>query len=231
MAAGVGKQLELGAMAAPKRRGRPPGKGKKRGVPHRARPHHERGEPVHVTMRVVRELPSLREWRVAEAIELAIGKGHKEGFRVIHYSIQPDHLHLVVEAEGRRTLMRGIQGLAIRMAKYVNARLGREGRVFQERYHARALGSPLEVRRCLAYVLLNFRKHVQRAVGADPLSSGRWFDGWSTAVRVGEADRPREDARPPVRRALTWLATKGWRRHGLVSPNERPATAEVRPSR
>src|SRR5262245_15005416 len=115
MATGVGEQLELGGMAARKKRGRQPIQGKTRGVRHRARPYHERGEPVHVTMRVERDLPSLREWRAAEAIEGAIGNGHKEGFRVIHYSIQPDHLHLVVEAEGRRTLMRGIQGLAIRI--------------------------------------------------------------------------------------------------------------------
>ena len=176
-------------------------------------------------MRVVRELPSLREWRTSEAIEGAIRHGHKEGFRVIHYSIQPDHLHLIVEAEGRRTLMRGVQALAIRTARNLNQRLGRRGRVFQERYYGRALGTPLEVRRCLAYVLLNFRKHVHRSAGGDPLSSGRWFDGWSAAPRFDEDRPPDGSERPPIRRALTWLATRGWRRHGLVSPHERPATA------
>ena len=177
-----------------------------------------------MTMRVVREVPSLREWRVSEVIEAAIRGGHREGFRVIHYSIQPDHLHLVVEAEGRRTLMRGVQALAIRTARNVNRQLGRRGRVFRERYHARSLATPLEVRRCLAYVLLNFKKHVDRAAGIDPLSSGRWFDGWSANELRCDDDRP-PDARnrPPTRRALTWLATRGWRRHGLVSPKERPA--------
>jgi hypothetical protein len=214
--------LEFLATAVPKRRGRP-ALGRKRGVPHRARPYHDRAQPVHVTMRVVRELPSLREWRTSEAVERAIGRGHKEGFRVVHYSIQPDHLHLVVEAEGRRTLMRGVQALAIRVAHSLNKQLGRRGQVFQGRYHARALGTPLEVRRCLAYVLLNFRKHVQRSAGIDPLSSGRWFDGWSAAAPVID-DRPPSAVRPPIRRPLTWLATRGWRRHGLLSPLERPAT-------
>jgi hypothetical protein len=83
------------------------------------------------------------------------------------------------------------------------------------RYHARTLRTPTEVRNAIAYVLLNFRKHLRGAPGVDPRSSGRWFDGWShqtSPVPLG--------AIAPSR---TWLASAGWRKAGgLIDVNERP---------
>ena len=68
------------------------------------------------------------------------------GFRLVHFSVQRDHLHLLAEASDRRALSRGMQGLSIRVAKAVNRRLGRRGAVFADRYHARALKTPREAR-------------------------------------------------------------------------------------
>jgi hypothetical protein len=177
-------------------------------------------------MRVRRDLPNLR-WRAHDAIERSIGKSHKEAFRVIHYSIQPDHIHFVVEAEGRITLMRGIRGLAIRMAKAINHDLARRGPVFAERYHARALRTPREVRNAFVYVMANWKKHVQPARGIDPLSSARWFTGWKAKPPPPEDwySPPWEYARPLIRPARTWLAAKGWRRYGLLAVNEQPHEA------
>jgi len=68
---------------------------------------------------------------------------------VLQFSVQRDHIHLLVEAPDGRALSRGLQGLAIRIAKGVNRILGRRGRVWADRFHARALRTPREVRNAL----------------------------------------------------------------------------------
>jgi hypothetical protein len=100
--------------------------------------------------------------------------------------------------------------------------------VLDGRYHHRSLRSPREVRRALAYVLLNARRHLQkqrRAAGRavlDGASSARWFDGWRPEVASRLLDAP-EPRRPEVARPRTWLLRIGWRRLGRIDPGELPA--------
>jgi hypothetical protein len=148
------------------------------------------------------------------------------GARLVQYSIQSNHLHLIVEAEGRLALSRAMQGLAVRLARRLNAQMGRRGRVFADRFHARALRTPLEVRRALLYVLHNHRHHASyhrapnHRAGADldPLSSAALFDGFSDCKRAP----PIRD--PPVAEPSTWLLRIGWRRHGLLGRDESPSS-------
>jgi len=125
---------------------------------------------------------------------------------------------MIVEADDRTRLSRGLRGLAIRVARAVNRALGRRGPVWGDRYHARPLKTPREVRHALVYVIQNAKKHARGVHGLDPCSSARWFDGWSDEPAAGA----RECA--PVARARTWLARVGWRRHGLIHRDEQPAT-------
>jgi len=81
------------------------------------------------------------------------------GFRLVHYSVQAHHVHLIVEAQDREALARGLRGLSIRLARQLNKVLGRRGRLFVDRYYARALSTPREVRNGLRYVLLNTTRH------------------------------------------------------------------------
>ena len=201
--------------------GRRKGAGRKRvsprpNVPHTRRPTHAQAHPIHVTLRRHGDFPSLRNPRIFRVLKSAFQKSTKSNFRVIHFSVQSDHIHLVAESENRVVLARGIQGLAVRIARNVNKLVGRRGRVFGDRYHARDLRTPREVRNAIAYVLLNRAKHDPRSPGGgDFFSSGAWFDGWSVEIR-------RSDEPSPVARARTWLAGTGWRRCGLVRSDERP---------
>jgi len=187
----------------------------KAGVSHARRPDHKARHPLHVTLRVRRDVPMLRELGLGAALGRSIRLASREAFRVIHFSIQPDHLHLVVEASDRNALSRGMRGLTIRSARAINRCLGRTGQVFPDRYHVRTLATPREVRHGIAYVLLNWGHHVEGGCGVDPYSSGRWFSGWKTPI----AD-PGPDG--PVRAPRTWLASVGWRRYGLVRLDEVP---------
>ncbi len=223
--------------------GRPPN-GSSAGVSHLARPALSRHHPVHATLRLRAGIPSLRGTALYGAVRGALAAGRERfGFRLVHYSVQSNHLHLIVEAGDRRALARGMQGLTIRIARAVNRRLGRTGGIFGDRYHARALGTPRAVRHALAYVLLNASKHGgARAVPAgflDPCSSAAWFEGWNRpralifgteAVGRTAGGGASLRAAPPVVAARTWLLRVGYRRAGPVDPDAMvPASPRASP--
>jgi len=179
--------------------------------------------PVHTNLSVLGDIDSLRQPDVAACIEECLRAAERariaedRPFRVVHYAILRHHLHFIVEAGSKEALARGMQGLAIRLARGINKTLHREGTVFADRYFERILRSPKQVSHCVRYVLLNERRHsFQRGERCepgwiDPFSSGRYFDGW----RDVEA-RPPPEEEWPVAPAETWLLAEGWRRHGLV---------------
>jgi hypothetical protein len=154
----------------------------------------------------------------------------EKSFRVVHFSVQWDHVHLVVEASDRRALSSGVMSIAIRIARYVNELVGRRGRFWADRWHGRALGSPREVRQALVYVLANFRKHEKATPmpGIDAFSSAIRFDGFQSAARGATLPRAGpafHEAFEPfvfVSEAKTWLGARGWRRSGLIRADEAP---------
>jgi REP element-mobilizing transposase RayT len=196
-----------------------------RSTPHRARPAHYHGNPVHVTLRARRRAPFLRAERPFRALREAIGRASRGDFRVVHYSVQPDHVHLIVEAHDRRSLSSGVRGLAIRLARQLNRAVRRNGGLWGDRWNGRALRTPREVRNALVYVIANFRKHVHDATEpVDACSSAPWFDGYvDVPEQLLVALRLAAGVDPPVREARTWLGSVGWRRRGLVGARERPA--------
>jgi hypothetical protein len=140
----------------------------------------------------------------------------------VHYSIQGDHVHLIVEACSARDLACGMKSIAARFARAVNRIFQRAGRVLADRCHIHVLKAPREVRNAIAYVLLNARRHFRKRTGRtpekariDPASSGRWFNGWFGGTQSAR------DA-PVVAVARTWLLSVGWRRFGLIDSAEIP---------
>ena len=184
-------------------------------VPHAARPRHDARSPLHVTLRLRDGLPSLRRSLVRARVLRALGEGRERfGFRLNQFSLQSNHVHLIVEADDARALSRGMKGIAVRVARAVNRVWKRNGSVFSDRFHARALRTPREVRAALVYVLQNARHHGLRLLGVDPYSSGPWFDGWRQGIVLAEPG--------PGARAWTWLLRQGWRKHGLIGIEESP---------
>jgi REP element-mobilizing transposase RayT len=195
----------------------------RRGVPHRARPEHKKAHPVHVTLRSCRRLPSFRKELVFREIRRALGRTARAWFRVVHYSVQQDHLHLLVEADDKSSLSRGLMGLAIPLARAVNRVFGRTGKVWDERFYARALPSPREVRH--AYVIMNAKKHHLGAPCIDPCSSAASFTGWKLPPSQAPPSEWTSDVpanSPVTQRAETWLLRTGWKKHGLIAPTEQP---------
>jgi len=219
----------------------------KRYVPHRTRPGLSRDEPLLITVRLVRPLPPLRSRRPFEVVERAFRAANDSGgLRLVQYSVQRDHVHLVVEVRPEqapgwvvpgeagarrrataRLLTSRMRGFGVRLARRLNRLFGRRGQLVAERYHSRALRTPRQVRNALVYVLGNRRKHLAQAgrgfAGGwiDPFASGVFFDGWReppwTMTTYASHDPP------PVVAPRTYLLRRGWLRHGRVSPADAPA--------
>jgi putative transposase len=196
-------------------------------VAHVKRAAHEARHPVHVSIKRVPHAPSFRAQRVYTAIVQELAVLVARGIRVLHYSIQHDHVHLIVEAEDGPKLSRGMQLLFSRMAFAVNRVAMRTGRVFRDRHHRHELKTPTEVRRALVYVIFNTRKHQARSAAAastssialelDACSSAIWFDEWDVRARPPPELVARERARAgpvPLSEPRTWLARVGWKRAG-----------------
>jgi putative transposase len=194
--------------------------GPRRSVAHRTREELAPRHPVQVTVRLHEGLPRLRRDAARAAIESAFRAARvREDLRLVQYSLQTNHAHLIAEAEDENALSRGMKGLLVRIARALNRLWGRKGSVFSDRYHARQLRTPREVRATLVYVLQNARRHGRRIPGIDLFSSGRWFDGWSRKVVFA--------SRSPMAAARSWLLRVGWRLHGLIGIEERPRSAST----
>jgi putative transposase len=215
-----------------KKMGRPPKEGA--GQRHETRPNVNPRLPLHVNTRVAKGLESLRSNEIFDLIRAAIGQSQEKfGLRVVAYSIQSNHLHMIVEADGsklepgpqdvpvlemprreelaKRALAKGMQGLLGSIAKKLNGLWDRTGTVFPERYHAVVIDNPLQMKRTIAYVLNNAFQHGSTLLRIDPYSSGSVFDGWEEAIELAGSLEEWSVAAP-----RTWLAREGWKRHGPI---------------
>jgi putative transposase len=204
------------------------GRPKKPGaVSHDTRPSEPGRFPQHVTLRVREGVPSLAHGGYMKIIRAAIKASHKGGFRIAEFNVLGNHLHLITEAKDKRALSTGLQGFEVRVVHHLNSALLRSGKLFADRYHARYLKTPREVRNALRYVLLNRKHHAAEQRFSkqwiDPCSSAAWFDGWVQPVRADEPwKRELLALERPTATPTVWLLTDGWRRHGLLRFDERP---------
>jgi hypothetical protein len=82
-------------------------------VGHDARPGLAPYHPVHVTLRFAPFIESLRFGEPPEVVRGAVREQRdRSGMWIVEYShsLQDDHLHMPIEALGRRALSRGMQG-------------------------------------------------------------------------------------------------------------------------
>jgi REP element-mobilizing transposase RayT len=151
--------------------------------------------PVHVTQRMRPGIGHLRTQSRAALIREALRDASgKFGMQVVHFSVQGNHLHLIVEADGRHALSKSMKGLAVRIAVGLNRLAGRRGTVFADRYHAHVLATPREVANTVRYVLENYRKHAREYLPV------RWRDPFASSVAE------------PLHEPKVWLLRIGWTR-------------------
>jgi REP element-mobilizing transposase RayT len=225
--------------------GRPP-KGARAGAPHKKRPVLKPRFPVHVVLRVVEAIGSLRKRHKYKALrEATITVAKRElnaaetgAFRIVHISIQKNHVHLLVEADHKLALSRGMQSFQISAAKHINRMYSekmrlvqrRRGAVFPDRYYQEIIETPRQARHALSYVLNNWRKHREdhrpgtETWNVDPFSTGFNFTGWHEREEAIVHWRGPDTYDPlVVYFPKTWLLTQGWKKSGTISFHEVPS--------
>src|SRR4051812_24227710 len=165
--------------------------GVRAGSRHRARPTVKPQHALHIVMRVVPAVGNMRRRQLYKAMrDATITAALRERFRIVHLSLQRNHVHMLVEANNKQALARGMAGFQISAARHINTVLAvgarrRRGSVFADRYHVEVITSPTRARRALSYVLNNWRKHREDQQGlaatwlVDPFSSGISFPDWA----------------------------------------------------
>jgi REP element-mobilizing transposase RayT len=243
--AGAGRKPKNGTQRA---------NGARRAEPHEKRPLGKPRFPRHVVLRVVPAIGGLRKRHLYSALRLAtIAVALREmdyddvngAFRIIHVSIQKTHIHLLVEADNKLAMSRGMQSFMISAAKHINRAYSekmklavrRRGRVFADRYHQEIIETPTQARHALSYVLNNWRKHREdRRAGTetwnvDPYSTGWHFMGWRERDGYDVHWRRRETYDPlVVYFPKTWLLSEGWRKAGTISFYEVPSAGLSAPN-
>lgn len=169
------------------------------GLPHVRRPRATAHAPHHVTIRVRRGTWNLRSQRGFRQFSAALRVARqRSNFRVVHFSVQHDHVHLLVEADDRRAMSNGVRALLISFARHLNRMMGVRGPRFVDRYHEHILSTPTQVRNALRYVLGNHPRHLLKA-GKQHLAAA--LDRFSSAFADDELVSP----------AGSWLLRLGWR--------------------
>ena len=197
-------------------------------VNHVKRPKLNGREPINVTLRLVAGLQSIRTPGMMRAFARAVTLAKRFGMRVVHYDFQSNHIHLLVEAESKEALSRGMRSLNTSLAIAVKKVLGLVGRgkVFKGRYHMHVLKTPTEVKRTLRYVIFNLAKHKNCGALVDPYSSVHMLERLGGLVTEEEYERLRRDTRrkprwhqavaSAVSQAATYLLAHGWQKSKAV---------------
>ncbi len=203
--------------------GRKPGSGRAPG--HFARADLPPDTPVHLTLFTVEAMHVLRRSPHFEMVRSMIAGAQRDDFRIVHFSVQEDRIHLVCEADDASALGRGLQWFSSMIARGANCTLGRRGSVWRQRYRRRDLLTPRDVRAALVETLLGRAKDAAEDAppALDRCSSALWFDGFRPeAARALEALAKRVTWESPVAQARTPLLRTQWRRSGLLGVTERP---------
>jgi REP element-mobilizing transposase RayT len=217
-----------------RRAGRKP-KGARAGSRHQARPAFKPNHALHVVLRIVPAVGNMRRRALYKAMrEATITAALRERFRIVHISIQRNHVHMLAEAKDKLALARGMQGFQISAARHINTALAvgyrrRRGSVFADRYHLEVITSPTRTRHVLNYVLNNWRKHKEDQQGlartwlVDPYSTGILFPDWKELEDRALMWPIRATYDPlVVRRPESWLLRESWKRVGSISVHDVP---------
>jgi hypothetical protein len=149
--------------------------------PHKTRPHLHRRHPVHVTARVARAIANVERRRVYVALRRALTLSlARSSFRIVHLAVLPRRVELIIEADDKLALARGMQGFQVSAARWLNRFARRRGTVFLDRYRMSILRTRLDVRDAIGRLPLlrqtSWPETWLLRVEALPRVTGHWFE-------------------------------------------------------
>ncbi len=184
---------------------------------HAKRPMVKSGTPVHITLKLRKGVANLRSREVFAGFKISARGAARFDFKIIHFSIQADHVHVVAEAASNKALAQGMRSFGGRLGKWVRRIVGGVGPVFAGRYHVNVLANPTKMKNALAYVLQNHAHHRKVLKHLDEFSSAVYFSQWRqlfgfTAGPLLVDHRRAADLPDYLSAPRSWLARDGWMR-------------------
>ena len=152
----IRKHTQL-SLLNPKRAGRKPIHDK--GIRHIRRERFERESSFHITIKVREDKSDLQNKMILKALHHAIMKARAKSLKVIHYTLEYNHIHMLVEAFNQEQLSNCMQSFGVTLAKMINKVKFKKGGVYKHRYHLRRLISVMELKNVLKYIFNNGIKH------------------------------------------------------------------------
>jgi REP element-mobilizing transposase RayT len=141
----------------------PKGAGRKplhdKAIRHSVRPKFNKPRSLHLTLKVRSNKADIQSKKILKALHHAIRRARLKNLKIIHYSLEYNHVHLLVEASSHQVLHSGMQALGISLSKAINKIKKQAGTVYKHRYHFRRISSPKDYRNVLRYILGNGIKH------------------------------------------------------------------------
>lgn len=160
-----------------------------RGIRHTARGDIKRSTPLHLTIKINKEKSGLRNKSILKVLHTSIKKARLIGLRIAHYTLEYDHVHLLVEADNTKVLGKGMQSFGISFSKGINKIKESKGQVFKTRYHFRKLKTVVEVKNVINYIFGNSIKHKYAGSIVSPYNSlpivsdfSRIFPGFEAGI-------------------------------------------------
>jgi REP element-mobilizing transposase RayT len=127
------------------------------GIRHIKRTMITRSTPLHLTIKLKKA--QIQNKTILKALKHAILRARLAKLKIIHFSMEHDHVHFYVECESNEILSKGMKALGVSFAKKINKYFKSRGQVYKTRFHLRILKSASEVKNVLNYILKNGIKH------------------------------------------------------------------------
>ena len=129
------------------------------GIRHVKRFRLKKASSLHLTIKVRENKADIQSKRILKALHHAIKRARLKGLKVVHYTLEYNHVHLLVESVDNKTLHKGMQAFGITIAKAINKIKRSKGAVYKNRYHLRLISSPRQLKNVLHYIFNNGVKH------------------------------------------------------------------------
>jgi len=163
--------------------------------PHKVRPALAARHPVHVITRVLPAAQPLRRRDTYRAIRRALETSlARSDFRIVRLTVHAARLELLVEADDKVALARGMQGFQVAAARRLNTALRRRGTVFPDRYRAAILATRSAVRAAVSPRISSAPRNTsapRAATATGPLFAAAWPLTWLLRTALHGRIRPR----------------------------------------
>ena len=175
-----------------------------KGIRHTKREEITRPMPTHLTIKLI--TAHIQNKFILKALRHAILRARIQGLRIVHYSLEHNHVHIYAEATDNLTLAKGMKALGVSLVKKMNNYLKHKGSCYKTRYHLRILRSATEVKNVLCYILKNGIKHKRTKFIIDPYNSALVIHDFRIlGIKLNAADKKYGDERRELQAVLSKL--------------------------